>query len=224
MSTKIKIFDRIVVTHEFNSLGQIVPVGTVGTCRQYINNDTIIIQYDYYNDSPKYVGIPVALVRLVTAEDLDKVQDYKNLIPKIYHNNNKFVINDEVWTITGIRLAQNEKQDTFTIATKDYTSTEYSREVLDSIGSYVPIEIPTEVLEIQTNKPIDIPLKEPDKTIENAENMEDDVIKITINDIQFMLTGNDIAIISVINLKNIDKVIIALESLNKLKNIMKGNE
>ena len=222
MSTEIKIFDRIVVTHEFNSLGQIVPVGTIGTCRQYMNNDTIIIQCNYYNDSPKYVGIPVALVRLATAEDLDKVQDYKNLIPKIYHNNNKFVINDEVWTITSIRLAQNEKQDTFIITAKD-TSVEYSREVLDTIGSYVPIEIPTEVPEIQTNKPIDIPLKEPDKTIENAENMEDDVIKITINDIQLILTGNDIAITSTINLKNIDKVIIALESLNKLKNIMKGN-
>lgn len=217
----IKMFDRVVLT-EAKQGPILIPAGTVATCREIFDNGTALFQYDWDNEKPLYFGCPLAQVRLVTMEDLDTVDDYKKLIPPIYHVGNDYLLkyrevgdpqtSTRTGTITGIQLAANEMDDIYTLKCRvnaglGYEASvveDYTKKQLDAIGSYAPFDMPEEVSTAEQ--------KEPDKTIENS---EDDIIKILIDGIEFSVIDDNIIIPSV-NLKDIDKVVKSLNKLNKI--------
>jgi hypothetical protein len=221
--TGIENLDRVIIITEYKQGLKVVPVGTIATCREYLNKETILVQYGFIDGEPQYIGLPLARIRKVTQEDLDTVKDYKQLIPKVYHNGNKYLFTgqfgpDRIGIITGVRLAANEMEDIFTIKFPVKTNgsfeaevvEDFTREKLDHFASYIPYE--TETL-IDSS----IEQKEPDKTIENS---EDCPIRINVDGIEFSVIENNIILPSV-NLKDIDKLI---ESLNKLSGILRKDD
>ena len=217
----IQIFDRIIIIKETPGS---LPVGTVATCRQFINERYILAQYDFKENEPQYVGLSVDNIRLATPKDLDAVDDYRKLIPKIYHIGSQFLIrqnypDSHAGKIIGIRLAINEMEDLISInfPTKNVShcrtssTFEFTRKNLDDIGSYIPFDIPEEVSiaesnELAENTPEDM---------ECEDYYPDDIVKIVVNNMEFSLIDNNLIIPSV-DLKDIDKVITSLNKLNKL--------
>ncbi len=212
----INTFDRVVVTTEYKQGALVIPVGTVATCREYLTPETIIVQHNFKDEEPQYIGLPLDYVRPVTAEDLDTVDDYKRLVPKIYHVGNKYIVKRLIGEpltgkIVGVRLAANEMDDVFTmnfhvssLVGEASITEDISRSEIDRIGSFIPFDLPEETSIAEA--------KEPDKTIENS----DDIIRIIIDGIEFSIIEGNLIIPSV-DLKDIDKVV---QSLNKLKRLL----
>lgn len=216
VSEEIKQGDRIVLIQELKQGKRTFPVGMVGTCRQYLDDtkSLMIVQYDCIDEQPQYVGVPPTFTRLATSTDLDTVDDYKRLIPKVYHNGNKYSIDNEVWTISGIKLAGNELKDVFTIKNnKGDMILHIDRDRLDTVGAYIPVEI----------------LNEPEPTVstevvhqtnEDSSPIENDDIILTINGIEFKIV-NDKLVIPAIDLAKVDSLIL---SLNKVKRLLGKDE
>lgn len=208
---EIKQGDRIILTQELKHGQRTFPIGMIGTCRQYLDDtkSSMIVQYDFVNEQPQYVGIPTAFAKLATNQDLDAVSDYKKLIPKIYHIGNKYSINNEVWTIIGIVLANNELRDICTVKNNSGGAILHiDRDRLDMTGSYIPVEILNESEPVVKTEVID-------HIGENSIPIENDIIKITINGIEFKII-DDKLVIPTIDLANVDSLILSLNKMKKL--------
>jgi hypothetical protein len=219
----IKVYDRVVLINEYKHGPIIVPAGTIVTCRDILNNGTAILQYGFDNGQAQYIGIPLMNVRPATTEDLDTVDDYKKLLPKVYHIGNSYIINNrhptEVGEIISVRLATNEMNDMFGLRINicgEYDNImeaeeDHTRQELDNFCSYKAWDIPEENSIAEMQEEIR-EIEEPNETIENS---EDDIIRIIIDNTEFSIIEGNIIVPSV-NLKDIDKLITSLNKLNKL--------
>lgn len=200
--------DRVVLIQPIKNGIKNLKENTVCTCCKYISDDTILVQYDFTNDKPQFIGVPVAFVRLATQSEINKIINYKKLVAPIFHVGNHYIIENQNWKLSNIKLAVKQKDDEITLTNnKEYKI--INRELLEKIGSYDPIEFTQEEATIDTKE---------NQNEENSGVPENDIIKITINDCEFVI-ANDMLIVQKFKLNTIDDLII---NLNKLKKLLKG--
>jgi hypothetical protein len=143
--------DRVVLDYDFKYIDKVIPKGTVCTYRSIINSNVVLVQYDYVDDQPQYVGVPISILRLANEEDLQKVTEYNKLIPLVFQIGRKwFIVTgydenknsiDKVGEIIDIKLSTNEEVDEFGIKFTD-SLVYYSKKYLTQFGSYMPVELP----------------------------------------------------------------------------------
>jgi len=124
----------------------------------------------------------------------------------LFYPGNKYItLDDNIITIKGIILAINEEYDLFHIEDKNGTTKQVNRNFIDK-ASYLP-SVATEMF------------TEP-KPICQPEKVEIDEYKISINGFEFNIRENNI------NLESIskDKLEVYINTLIKLKNILKGEK
>jgi hypothetical protein len=91
-SKELKSMDRVVLDYDFKYIDKVIPKGTVCTYRSIINSNVVLVQYDYVDDQPQYVGVPISILRLANEEDLQKVTEYNKLIPLVFQIGRKWFI------------------------------------------------------------------------------------------------------------------------------------
>lgn len=106
-----------------------VQAGTIGTLFKELNDTTGIIQYDFKDDQPKYAGVPLTSLMVVSDEEVQGIP-YQNLVNSEYHIGRKFrtekgykLVNNldfnQIVEITNVTCASNMNDDIFDVVVTD---------------------------------------------------------------------------------------------------------
>ena len=150
MQNVITEFSRVVLLQDIKHGDKIIKTGTIGTVRAFLETDGVVLQYSF-DEMPQYVGVPIALVKLATIKDLMKVEDYRDLIPTIYHLGNMFSVQQglnkqgekefENAIVVGVQLATHESKDEFELQYRGGRTEVKNKAYMDNLCSYVPFEM-----------------------------------------------------------------------------------
>jgi hypothetical protein len=144
----MEVQDRIVLLQAVKNGDVIIPKGTIGTIREFLEGNTVI-QYKYEDGNFIYGIIPITVVRKATIQDLEQVEDYRDLIPINYHLGQKYAVsniigdnsNQRIGVIISLDLAINEKEDIFQLAFEDGSLEEYPQAILAYHSAYIEYDI-----------------------------------------------------------------------------------
>lgn len=143
-------FTRVKLIRDFKSGSQLFKKGLIGTVRGFLDSDIVMVQYSY-DQHAKFVGFPSVIIQKVSQEDLDSIQDTKDLLPAHYHINNVFSIENgydengdsiyESAKIVDINLSINESNDKFTLEFSNGKTEKLTKKYLDTFGSWLPYDL-----------------------------------------------------------------------------------
>lgn len=195
----LKQFDRVALIRNFKTYDmKEIKAGTIGTYRTLIQNDTVIVQYDYdyQDDNPKFAGIPISLLRLATENEIKALDDPFKILPKTFHKNDRYIVLNEnnlptIGTIDLVELDINEQDDAFLLLVgKDEKLTTFKKDYLENYASYASDFNMEDTKTAEYNKPIQELKKKSDKSDESDVKCSEEncgIMKLDIEGYEFLI-------------------------------------
>lgn len=199
----LKQYDRVKLIQNFTLQGRTIKTGTIGTVREFLSEITVLIQYDYIEETPLYIGVPIGILVPVTKDEL-RGTDPSRILPKMYQKGNRFSVlvdsREYMGMIVGIQLETNELNDEFSLDLEGVKQAKLTRYYLDTCGMYVPFGM-AEAIEMV-------------KAIENNDFGIQEDFSIDIKGFTFKGINGKLVLPESIEMTDIDKFVSAL---NKVK-------
>lgn len=222
---KLNEKDRVVILRDYSFMGNSVTKGTIGTLRTFINDEVALIQTGYNSEKDEIIccGCPINVLKRATITDINKVDDYKKVIPKLYHLENKFSIYVENKTkmgiIKGITLATNEQNDNYSmLISGDENPCVFSKDYLDEFSSPIFDDIPPFDEEENRAYENEIGTNVKNFTNDNEDDDNDEPLDdpaITIDKFEFRVNGNRLLLPNSIEKEDLGAFINALRTLKQ---------